>query len=97
MRRLTYTWPARADLDNISSFLDETAGPATAAAQLDQIRRAANRLMDFPRSGPAVGDLPFRTLRVKGTPFLIIYRLVADDVQILRVFHGAQDWRATLE
>jgi plasmid stabilization system protein ParE len=92
MRRLSYTLLARTDLENIDRYLRKEADARTAADQLDLIRRTANRLIDFPRSGPAIETGPFRTIRVRGTPFLLVYRLSGDDVEIMRVFHGARDW-----
>ena len=92
MRRLSYTVLAREDLESINSYLRKEADARTAINQLDLIRKTGNRLIDFPRSGPAIETGPFRSLRVRGTPFLIIYRLLGADVEIMRVFHGARDW-----
>ncbi len=33
-----------------------------------------------------------RELVVARTPFLVVYRVEADVITILRLFHGAQDW-----
>ena len=74
--------------------LDYIAADNPAAAiQLDQrIDQQIDRLADHPRMG--------RVGRVKGTsemiiartPFIAIYRIKANRIEILRILHGAQQW-----
>jgi toxin ParE1/3/4 len=33
-----------------------------------------------------------RELVLPPLPYIVVYRVTADVVEILRVFHGAQDW-----
>ena len=57
----------------------------------DDIERQIERLRDFPRSG-RIGRMPeTRELVVSGTPYIVVY-LVSDDVELIRVLHGAQKW-----
>jgi plasmid stabilization system protein ParE len=48
-------------------------------------------LRHFPRAGHA-GQAP-ETLEwvVRGSPYVVVYEIIEDDVVILGVFHGAQD------
>jgi toxin ParE1/3/4 len=40
-----------------------------------------------------IGRVPgTRELIVGGTPWIIVYRVRADAVEIIRVLHGAQKW-----
>ena len=54
--------------------------------------RAARFLADHPRAGPVV-EQAFRKWRVPGTQHVLIYRIVSDGVEILRVHHGRENWR----
>jgi len=65
--------------------------PEAVARASDRIRRAAERLVDFPEMGRA-GRVPStRELVVARTPWIVVYRL-ADSVEILRVIHSSQRW-----
>lgn len=53
---------------------------------------AVRHLGDFPQAG-RVGQVEgTRELVVPGLPYLLIYRLNAGRVEILRVIHTATDW-----
>jgi toxin ParE1/3/4 len=86
IRRETY---AR-DIDSIVDHI-ATDNPSAALAMWDAIERQAERLGEFPLSG-RTGRMPeTRELVVSGTPFVLVY-FVADDVELIRVLHGAQQW-----
>ena len=56
------------------------------------IEAAVSRLADFPESARP-GRVPgTRELVVPATPFIVVYRIEATRVVILRVLHGAQQW-----
>ena len=66
--------------------------PAAAVEVGDAIERTISRLADYPESGrpgrvPGTGELV-----VTGTPFIVVYRVEAATIIILRVLHGAQRW-----
>jgi len=64
--------------------------PSAAAAEVDKVLSAVERLKDNPAMGRA-GRVPkTRELVVSGSPYLIIYRVKSDRLEILRVFHGAR-------
>jgi plasmid stabilization system protein ParE len=94
MRKLDWTAPALHDLDAINAWLSEEADPFTALRMLKAIRTRSAFLQDFPRGGPPMRDEDSRSLRVTGTPYSLLYRILEDEsVQILRVHHARQDWR----
>lgn len=78
------------DLDRI---VDRIAldNPSAALDMWDEIERQVERLRDFPRSGRGGRVLETRELVVSGTPYIVVY-LVSDDVELIRVLHGAQQW-----
>lgn len=60
----------------------------------DALHSAVSRLADHPamaRPGRVAGT---RELVVVGTPYIVVYRVEAPVVVILRVLHGAQRWPA---
>ncbi len=60
---------------------------------IQRIRASIDRLGAFPRSdrrGERVGTLE---LVVPGLPYIVVYRIAEDVVQILGAFHAAQDRR----
>ena len=78
--------------------LDEQAAciandnPEAALRIVAQVRDAIQRLARHPSLGRS-GRLPStRELVVSGTPYVIPYRVRGEQVEILRVLHGAQLW-----
>ena len=66
--------------------------PIAARDTLQRIRAAVDQLADYP-SMRRTGRVPLtRELIVGGTPWIIVYRVRADVVEIIRVLHGAQSW-----
>lgn len=95
--RITWTTYALTDLQHIYQFINQDS-PQAATAVLVAIRRAIRgQLLHSPLAG--------RTGRVQGTrelviprlPFIVAYRIKGDQIQILRVLHGAQRWPNALE
>jgi len=65
--------------------------PIAAARVRRRIGSAVLRLLDFPESG-RVGQVPgTRELIVANLPYIVLYRVSGDVVEILRVFHTSQD------
>ena len=65
--------------------------PAAALALLQKAAESLSRLADFPDSGhtlPEFPELPFREIIV--APYRFFYRVKADTVWIVAVWHGAQ-------
>lgn len=92
MRKLNWTRTSLADLDHIDEWLSREASPETAVRMLTAIRDRANFLLDFPRGGPPLAEAGFRTLRIHQTPYLFLYRVMEDAIEILRVYHGRENW-----
>ena len=78
--------------------LDEQAAciandnPEAAVRVVARVRDATQRLARYPSLGRP-GRVPgTRELVVSGTPYVIPYRARGEQVEILRVLHGAQRW-----
>jgi len=66
--------------------------PQAAKHVLQGIREATSRLAMFPSSGRPGNVEGRRELVMPQWPYLVVYRIEADEVHILRVFHNATDW-----
>jgi len=58
----------------------------------ETILRQVGRLAEHPRIGRPGRVKGTRELVVSGTPYIVAYRVAGQDVTILRVLHGAQQW-----
>jgi toxin ParE1/3/4 len=88
--QVRWTEPAAQDLEEITEFIRKDR-PAAAQAVAEALFDAANSLGSF--SGRArIGKIPgTRELIVPGLPYIVVYRLSADAVPILRIYHGARN------
>jgi toxin ParE1/3/4 len=94
--RVRWTKPALRDLEEIGDFIvcdNAIAAAKTVAAILDQAEAVATH----PHLGRAGRIAGTREFVVAHTPFVVPYRVVGDDVQILAVFHGARRWPERFE
>jgi addiction module RelE/StbE family toxin len=66
--------------------------PTAAYETIRNIRIIADRLSDYPLMGRPGRVSGTRELVIQGTAYIVPYRLKKDRVEILNVFHGAQDW-----
>lgn len=95
MPRLIWSEASLRDIHDIDEFL--MADNSMAAARIAKaIRATVLRLVDYPRIGRALNQ-KFRVLGVRTTPYLIIYRLRDDALEIARVRHASESWVAEVE
>jgi len=88
--KLRWLSPALAELDRVFEYISQE-NPKAARHVFTRIRKSTEKLRRFPESGRA-GHVPgTRELLVTGLPFLVVYRVAGDTVEILRVFHTSQD------
>jgi toxin ParE1/3/4 len=83
---------AAKDLERICERI-ERDNPEAARKIAKTIYHGCGKLGDFPSMGRASRrmsgrrELPFAPL-----PYLVVYQVKRDAVEISRIFHGAQDW-----
>jgi plasmid stabilization system protein ParE len=87
--RVRITDPAKADLSDIRLYL-QSQSPAAARKMGRKLRDACLSLADFPGRN-RVGIVPGTRENVAVWPYVIVYRVTETEVQILRVWHNAQD------
>lgn len=77
---------------NIASIRDHIAAdnPAAAQAVLNEIRRTAESLRDFPLLGHPGRRSGSRELVLRRHPYTLIYRITASKIGIVAVIHQAQ-------
>jgi toxin ParE1/3/4 len=68
------------------------ANPSAARDTVLRIQAAAAQLAEHPFLGRPGRVKGTREFFVIGTSYLIAYRVKGDEVQILRVLHGARQW-----
>lgn len=87
--RVRFTLGAQRQLDQIFAYI-ATDSPAAARRIVDRIEYVGELLGDQPRMGRKIEFLGLFVLPVWETPYLIYYRIVGDEVQIVRVRHSAR-------
>jgi toxin ParE1/3/4 len=79
------------DLTALRQYIAQE-NPAAASRVAKRIIQSVNLLLDQPGIGRA-GRVPnSRELVVTGTPFLVLYRIKNNTIEILRILHSAMQW-----
>jgi toxin ParE1/3/4 len=87
---------ASADIEDIVFYIAKD-NPSAALTLLDVIHAQCRRLNDLPNIGVLRSDIhPDLRLSVVGN-YLILYRQVGCDIEIVRVLHGARQWQDLIE
>ncbi len=76
------------DVENLYNFILEEA----ATKQVSRIRKRVEQLAHFPEMGRAGRVDGTRELVISATPFIVVYDLRGDTVNILAVVHGSRRW-----
>jgi toxin ParE1/3/4 len=93
--RVKWLQVALANLDAEADYIAED-NPAAADRLVQKIFRATNLLAKNPAIGRP-GRVPgTRELIIPGTPYIVPYRVRANALEILRVFHAARKWPKSL-
>ena len=89
MGSIQHTRRAENDLLDIWAYIAQDK-PDAADRLLDEIERTAALLAENPKLGPARPDIApeFRYFPVGN--YLILYRMIADGIEVVRVTHGAR-------
>lgn len=89
--RVLWTLAAADDLQDIANYLFEKT-PQNAARLIREIYGAPSSLKNFPKRG-RVGKKPgTRELVLPSLPYVIVYQVKGESVNIVRILHGSQEW-----
>lgn len=79
------------DLEDISNYISQD-NPSAAKRIVARLWAVVKTLAKHPEVGRPGRVSGTRELIVSRTPFLVPYRIVGSEIQILRVLHGARQW-----
>jgi toxin ParE1/3/4 len=90
--RIRWTEPAARDLTQIADYLEKRGSSTIARRIAISISERIEALVQFPEQGRTGRKSGTRELVLSGLPYLAVYRLEEDAIEILRILHGAQMW-----
>lgn len=72
--------------------------PRAAETFLERVEAAVALVSVFPEGRPERDDIspPVRTMRAKGTRYVLVYRISEDQLNLLRLIHSARDFPGAL-
>ena len=79
------------DLDDIAGYISQD-NPEAARRTVRRLWTAVKSFAEQPEMGRPGRVHGTRELVVSDTPFVVPYRVVGSEIEILRVLHGARDW-----
>ena len=83
---------ALSNLESIRAFCIIENLESEATRQLLRIKKTIEQLQTFPELGRPGRVEGTRELVINKTPFIAIYRISKDNIEILRVLHTSQSW-----
>ena len=87
----SWTPQARAERAAAIDYIAQD-NPLAALDQLEEIEQQTNLLTTQPKMGRLGRVKGTRELVISHTPFIAIYRIEGQRIEILRFLHGAQKW-----
>jgi toxin ParE1/3/4 len=90
--QVRWSMPAADDLERICAWIEQD-NPEAASRVAGTIYGGCARLKDFPYMGRESRRMSgWRELVFPPLPYIVVYRIRRDAVEISRIFHAAQDW-----
>jgi addiction module RelE/StbE family toxin len=89
--RIRWTLPAADDLQNIKYYLQQNY-PYYAEPTVRTIYQRIRLLKNSPDRGRPGHRSGTRELALTPLPYVVVYAVKAEAVEILHIYHGAQDW-----
>jgi toxin ParE1/3/4 len=89
---IRWSLPAAEDLERICEWIARD-NPEAAHRVARTIYDECSRLKEFPNLGRVSRRLAGRReLTFAPWPYIVVYRITSNAIEISRIFHGAQDW-----
>jgi toxin ParE1/3/4 len=89
--RLRWTVPAASDLYDIVQHIQQD-NPDAAADVAQTLYEGCEGLIKFPHLGCKGRIAGCRELILPKVPYIVVYRIQDQVVEIVCIYHGAQDW-----
>jgi addiction module RelE/StbE family toxin len=89
--RIRWTPDAANDLEQIARHILRD-NPSAARTVIRTITDGIGDLKKFPRLGRPGQVESTRELVFPSLPYIVVYRIKDDNAEVLRIYHGAQDW-----
>lgn len=89
--QLRWTTAAADDLEAIAEYLFEKS-PQSAPQLIHKIYEAPLVLRNYPNLGRAGKKEGTRELVIAPLPYIVVYQIRGDNLFIVRILHGAQEW-----
>jgi toxin ParE1/3/4 len=93
--KLRWTRPALADLVEAQNYIARE-NPSAAQALAQKVWDASENLCNHPGMGRTGHVEGTREWVVSDTPYLIVYRVRDEALEILRIWHGRRNWQRNL-
>jgi len=90
--RIRWTVPAADDLESIKNYLQRNH-PHFAEPTVRTIYQRVRALKTAPNLGRPGHRSGTRELALTPLPYVVVYAVKAESVDVLHIYHGAQDWR----
>jgi len=90
-KKIRWLHLALSDLDELMDYIAQD-NPEAATKVAGEIWETTRMLSNHPAMGKPGRVSGTREMVVTGTSYIVPYRVVANEVQILRVLHGARKW-----
>ena len=89
VKKILWQKQAITNLNDARQYI-QAHNPEAAQSIIDRIEKVINQLQTFPMSGRPGRRSNTRELVVTRTPFLVVYRVSEDVVEILSSFHTSK-------
>lgn len=89
--RIRWMPAASRDLQSIESYIADD-NPAAAGRVADTIYAAVARLIDHPHRGRPGKLVGTRELVLSHLPYVVVYVVEDDLIDVVRIMHGARRW-----
>ena len=91
MKRIRWTPAAAADLEEIRNYLAEHMAHLMASTVLS-VYNSIRSLKNMPNRDRLGREIGTRELVLAPLPYIVVYRVNGDAVEILHIHHGSRDW-----
>ena len=88
--RIRWTPAAAADLQNLSDYLKDHH-PHYQQPTMRKVYAAVQSLKEWPHRGRVGREEGTRELLFPPLPYIAVYRVKGQSIEVLRIYHGAQD------